>query len=155
MRLNFKAIIVGGIIFYAVQWILGMISGIVLHEGVLEPLYKATTEFWRPELTQDPPDMAALMPRWIATGLIMTFIFAGIYDNIPDLWRHGSGLVRRFQPAGKHLGVVGRGRILPLLHQWCSAGLVCRKICFGLTLKELDKKRAKRCPVRHGGQQIS
>ena len=79
MRLNFKTIIVGGVIFYAVQWVIGMISGIVLHGGVLEPLYKATAEYWRPELMQDPPDMAALMPRWIATGLAMSFIFTGIY----------------------------------------------------------------------------
>ena len=93
MRLNFKTIIVGGIIFYAVQWILGMMTGIVIHNGVLEPLYKATTEYWRPELTQDPPDMAALMPRWIATGLLMTFIFAGIYDNIRDAF-DGSGIVK-------------------------------------------------------------
>lgn len=33
MRLNFKTIIVGGVVFYAVQWVLGMISGIVLHGG--------------------------------------------------------------------------------------------------------------------------
>ncbi len=45
MRLNFKTIIVGGFVFYAVQWVLGMISGIVLHGGVLEPLYKATAEY--------------------------------------------------------------------------------------------------------------
>jgi hypothetical protein len=35
VRLNFKTIIVGGIIFYAAQWVLGMISGIVIHEGVV------------------------------------------------------------------------------------------------------------------------
>jgi len=93
MRLNFKTIIVGGVVFYAVQWVFGMISGIVIHEGVLEPLYKATTEYWRPELTQDPPDMAALMPRWIATGLIMSFLFAGIYDNIRDAF-DGSGVIK-------------------------------------------------------------
>ena len=93
MRLNFKTIIVGGIVLYAVQWIIGMISGIVIHEGVLESLYKATTEYWRPELTQDPPDMAALLPRWIATGLIMSFLFAGIYDNIRDAF-DGSGIIK-------------------------------------------------------------
>ena len=53
----------------------------------------ATTEYWRPELTQDPPDMAALMPRWIATGLITTFILVGIYDNIRDAF-DGSGIVK-------------------------------------------------------------
>ena len=93
MRFSLKTIIVGGIIFYAVQWVFGMISGIVIHEGVLEPLYQATTEYWRPELTQDPPDMASLMPRWIATGLVMSFIFTGIYDNIRDAF-DGSGVIK-------------------------------------------------------------
>ena len=50
MRLNFKTIIVGGLLFYAVQWIFGMISGALIHEGVLGSLYAATAEFWRPEL---------------------------------------------------------------------------------------------------------
>jgi len=93
MRLNFKTIIVGGVVFYAVQWVLGMISGIVIHGGVLEPLYQATAEYWRPELLQDPPDMAALMPRWIATGLVMSFIFTGIYDNIRVAF-DGSGVIK-------------------------------------------------------------
>ncbi|MCH8884888.1 MAG: 3-phosphoshikimate 1-carboxyvinyltransferase, partial [SAR324 cluster bacterium] len=75
-------IIGGGILMYVVQFILGMVSGMFIHEGVLEPLYAATTEFWRPELNQDPPDMAALMPRWIATGLVTALVYAGIYDNI-------------------------------------------------------------------------
>ena len=93
MRLNFKTIIVGGVVFYAVQFIFSMISGPLIHEGVLDPLYKATAEFWRPELTQNPPDMATLMPRWIATGLLMSFLFVGIYDNIRDSF-DGSGLMK-------------------------------------------------------------
>ena len=67
MRLNFKTILIGGIVFYAVSFVFGMISGQFIHEGVLDPLYRATSEFWRPELQQDPPDMAALMPRWRTT----------------------------------------------------------------------------------------
>ncbi len=93
MRLNFKTIILGGLVFYAVQFILSFISGFLIHEGVLESLYAATAEYWRPELMQDPPDMAALMPRWIATGLAMSFLFVGIYDNIRDAF-DGSGLIK-------------------------------------------------------------
>ncbi len=100
MRLNFKTIIVGGIVFYVAQFIVSMITGVVIHEGVLDPLYRATTEYWRPELVQQPPDMAALMPRWIGVGLVMAFIFAGIYDNIRDSF-NGSGVIK-----GLKFGVV-------------------------------------------------
>ena len=93
MRLNFKTIIIGGIVFYAVSFVFGMISGYFIHEGVLEQVYKATSEFWRPELQQDPPDMAALMPRWIAVGLAVSLVYAGIYDNIRGAL-NGSGLIR-------------------------------------------------------------
>ena len=39
------------------------------------------------------PDMAALMPRWIATGLLAAFIQAGIFDNIRSAF-NGSGIVK-------------------------------------------------------------
>lgn len=100
MKLDMKVIIGGGILMYVVQFILGMLSGMFIHEGVLEPLYAATTEFWRPELNQDPPDMAALMPRWIATGLVTALVYAGIYDNIKSAL-DGSGVVR-----GAKFGVI-------------------------------------------------
>ena len=82
MKLDMKVIIGGGLVMYVAQFIVGMVSGMVLHEGVLDPLYKATTEFWRPELNQDPPDMAALMPRWITVGVFVSLVYAAIYDNI-------------------------------------------------------------------------
>ena len=82
MRLDWKVIVGGGVLMYIAQFLTGFITGPLIHEGVLDPLYSATKEFWRPELTQDPPDMAALMPRWIATGLLAAFVQAGIYDNI-------------------------------------------------------------------------
>lgn len=84
MRFNFKIIFIGGVIFYVTTFAFGMISGQLIHEGVLDTLYAATSEFWRPELRQDPPDVAALMPRWISVGLVASFVFAGIYDNIRD-----------------------------------------------------------------------
>lgn len=93
MRLNFKNILVGGVVYYVTAFVFGMISGFFIHEGVLDPLYRATEAFWRPELQQDPPDMAALMPRWIAVGLLTAFVFAGIFDNIRDSL-NGSGLIK-------------------------------------------------------------
>ncbi len=93
MKFNVKIIFLGGLIMYVAQWIIGMASGIFIHEGILEPLYKSTTEFWRPELNQDPPDMAALMPRWIGVGLTAAFLMSGIYDNIRSAF-DGSGAVK-------------------------------------------------------------
>ncbi len=82
MKLNWKIIIGGGLVMYVGQFVVSFITGPLIHEGVLEPIYKMTTEFWRPELNQEPPDMAALMPRWIGVGLLTAFLHAGIYDNI-------------------------------------------------------------------------
>jgi hypothetical protein len=82
MKFNIKVILLGGLAMYAAQWIVSMVTGPVIHEGMLTDLYVANASFWRPELNQVPPDMAALMPRWIATGLIASFIMTGIFDNI-------------------------------------------------------------------------
>ena len=82
MKFNLKVILLGGLAFYVAQFIVSMVTGPFIHEGVLMDLYIANASFWRPELNQNPPDMAALMPRWIATGLIASFILAGVYDNI-------------------------------------------------------------------------
>ena len=93
MRLDWKVIVGGGVLMYIVQFLTSFITGPLIHEGVLDPLYMATNEFWRPELRQDPPDLAALMPRWIATGLLSSLILAGIYDNLRAAL-NGSGIVQ-------------------------------------------------------------
>lgn len=80
--MNWKLIILGGLAFYAAQWVVSMATGYLVHEVILEELYRATTSFWRPELTQVPPDMAALMPRWITAGLIAAFVMTAIYDVV-------------------------------------------------------------------------
>jgi len=93
LKINPKVIFIGGIAMYVSQFLASMLTGPFIHEGVLTPLYIETQAFWRPELNQQPPDMAALLPRWITVGIITTFIIAGIYDNIrPAL--EGSGLVK-------------------------------------------------------------
>jgi hypothetical protein len=84
MKFNFKTIIIGGLVFYVAQFAVSMITGILIHEGVLDALYNEHNAFWRPELRSDPPDMAALMPRWITVGLVMAFIYTTIYDNIRE-----------------------------------------------------------------------
>ena len=82
MKFNIKLILLGGLVFYAAQFVVAMVTGMFIHEGVLDPIYASVPEFWRPELNQDPPDMAALMPRWIATGLIGAFVGVFFWDNI-------------------------------------------------------------------------
>lgn len=80
--MNWKLVILGGLALYVTTFAIGMVTGVVIHEGILDPLYQEHSEFWRPELRQDPPDMAALMPRWIATGLATSFVIAGIYGAV-------------------------------------------------------------------------
>jgi len=78
--MNWKCIIVGAIVFFIVTNILGMfVSGPLIHEGILDDAYMANESFWRPELTQDPPDMGALMPMWLLNGFIVSLIVAGLF----------------------------------------------------------------------------
>lgn len=100
MKFNIKVILLGGLAFYVTQWLVSMVTAPFIHEGVLVNLYIATASFWRPELNQIPPDMAALLPRWISVGLITTFVMTAIYDNIRSAL-NGSPLVR-----GVKFGVV-------------------------------------------------
>jgi hypothetical protein len=80
--MNLKIIFVGGVVYYAAQWVVGMVTGPLIHNGVLVEAYQATASFWRPELMKKPPDMAALLPMWITTGLIGAFLSAAIYGWI-------------------------------------------------------------------------
>lgn len=91
--MNWKLILVGGIVFYVVQWILYFITGPIVHENILADTYRATAEFWRPELMQEPPDMAALMPYWLTAGLVSSFIMAGIYGWVRPAFA-GAGWMR-------------------------------------------------------------
>jgi hypothetical protein len=93
MKFNIKLIFLGGLIYYVAQWIVSMVAGMAIHEGILDPIYKAHQEYWRPELNQDPPDMAALMPRWISVGLVGAFIGAFIFDNVRAAFA-GSGVIK-------------------------------------------------------------
>ena len=92
--MNWKTVVIGGIVFYVVMFIVSMATGPIVHEGILDPLYTANESFWRPELTQDPPDMAALIPRWIAVGLISSIVMAALYGFVQSAftgpgWKRG------------------------------------------------------------------
>lgn len=91
--MNWKLILIGGIVFFIVQFLVSMVTGTVIHGNVLAETYDATAGFWRPALNQEPPDMAALMPYWITTGLISAFILAGIYGVVRHAFA-GAGWLR-------------------------------------------------------------
>jgi hypothetical protein len=91
--MNWKIVVVGGLLFFIATWIVAPITGPLIHEGVLKETYMATGAFWRPELMASPPNMMALLPYWTVTGLIGAFIMAGIYSIVrPAL--SGAGWLR-------------------------------------------------------------
>lgn len=82
--MNWKIVFVGGIAFYVTMFIVSLATGFLIHspDGILYDTYRETASFWRPELNADPPDMGALMPMWILTGLFGALIAAGIYSVV-------------------------------------------------------------------------
>ena len=95
--MNWKAVIVGAIVFWLVTNIVGMfVTGIVIHQKILDPIYRANEPFWLPALAQDPPDMAAVMPRWLLNSFVSSLVVAGIYVCV-----HGS-----FQGSGARKGAM-------------------------------------------------
>lgn len=80
--MNWKIVLLGGLAYYVTIFIGSFVTGQVIHEGILDAPYRATSEFWRPELVQDPPDMAALMPMWMFNGLIGALVVAAIFSWI-------------------------------------------------------------------------
>jgi hypothetical protein len=91
--MNWKLIIIGAIAFYAATWVVSFATGPLIHNGVLMPVYTAHPEFWRPELNETPPNMTALLPYWITTGLIGALIMAGIYGQVRSTFT-GAGWLR-------------------------------------------------------------
>ncbi len=91
--MNWKLIIVGAILFYVATFVVSFATGPLIHQGVLMPIYQAHAQFWRPELNETPPNMAALLPYWITTGLIGALIIAGIYGHVRSAFT-GAGWLR-------------------------------------------------------------
>lgn len=91
--MNAKIIFAGGLAMYVAQFVIAMATGPLIHEGVLVDAYMATAGFWRPELMADPPDMAALLPLWITTGIVGALVIAGIYGVVRSAYA-GAGWLR-------------------------------------------------------------
>jgi hypothetical protein len=88
--MNVKLVLLGGLAFWLATWVVSMFTGPLIHTGVLAADYQAYANFWRPELMEVPPDMVGLLPRWIATGLFLSFILAALYGWVrPVIDGHG------------------------------------------------------------------
>ena len=86
--MNWKLIIVGGLVFWVVTNILAFgVMGPIIHGSVLYPTYQAHQSFWVEPLRQDPPDEAAMMPQWILVSLLSSLVVAGIYDCVASAFR--------------------------------------------------------------------
>ncbi len=81
--MNWQLILIGGVVFWLVTNIFSMfVTATLIDKKVLDPICQANESFWRPELTQDPPDMAALLPQWMLTSFVSSLIVAGIYSLV-------------------------------------------------------------------------
>lgn len=81
--MNWKLVIIGAVAFFVVSNVLGMfVTGTLIHNGVLKTTYEDHQSFWRPELNEDPPDMAAVMPRWLLASFLTSLVVAGIYSCV-------------------------------------------------------------------------
>ena len=112
--MNWKLILLGGLAYFGTTFVVSMITGFVIHEGILADAYDATESFWRPELNQEPPEMGALMPMWIFNGIVTALVIAAIYSFIRPAfsgagWRKGLsyGLLLAAFTAAYHLGLSG------------------------------------------------
>lgn len=103
--MRWKLIILGGLAYYIVTFVVGMATGPLLHNGLLKPEYKAHSELWRPELNEEPPNMGALMPRWIPSGIAASFIVAFVYSRVRSAFS-GPGWKKGLQ-GGFLLGLLG------------------------------------------------
>lgn len=80
--MNAKLIFGGGLVYYVATFLISLVTGPLLHNGILFQAYRQNESFWRPELNMVPPDMAALMPYWVTVGVITSLVLAGIYGVV-------------------------------------------------------------------------
>jgi hypothetical protein len=153
---NWKVIVIGGLIFFIATWLITPITGPLIHNGLLKDVYMATASFWRPELMQDPPDMAALMPYWITVGLITSFISAGIYDVVRSAfagpgWLKGVkfAIVLTLLAAGTMFGLSGVFNLPSQIWIWWMVEWTAMYLLGGAVLGWFAERYAgARTPVR-------
>jgi len=147
--MNWKIVFIGGLAYYVTMFILSMASGAVIHEGILQETYRATASFWRPELNQDPPDMAALMKIWIPTGLLSCFIGAGIYSVIRSsltgaAWQRGLkfGVIAALFALISLMGYWGVFNLPNQIWQWWAVDMIVLHLVGGIVLGLVAQKLA-------------
>jgi hypothetical protein len=147
--MNWKIVFIGGVVFYLAAFLVGMAMGPLIHQGVLKEAYIATASFWRPELNQNPPDMAALMPMWITSGLISAFIGAGIYSIVRSSlsgagWMRGLkfGVILSLLAIGFMGGYRGVFNLPDVIWVWWTVGTVVTYLVGGIVLGFVAEKLA-------------
>jgi hypothetical protein len=152
--MNWKIVFIGGVAFYVTMFIVSFGTGYLIHspEGVLFETYKATASFWRPELNADPPDMGALMPMWIATGIVSALIAAGIYSVVRSslagpAWQRGLkfGLIAALFGLINALGYRGVFNLPDDIWQWWIVDATVLHLVGGIVLGIVAEKVS---PVR-------
>jgi len=147
--MKLKTILVGGLVYFVVMFIASMASAMITHDGMLVEVYKTTAMFWRPELRSEPPDMGALMPLWITTGLISSFITAGVYSLFHSAlsgpgWRRGLvfGFAIGLLYFGLYGGLYGVFDVPAFIWEvWAVEGLVLTMIAsaaLGAVVQKID-----------------
>ncbi len=125
--MNWKLVALGGLTFWLVTNLMSFATGPVIHEGVLDPIYRANEAFWVPALNQDPPDMAAMMPIWLRNSLVSSLVFAAIYGLVGSAlgspgWRRGLtfGLILAAIAASTYLNFSGLFNLPANMWLWWS-----------------------------------
>ncbi len=85
--MRWKLVVIGGLAFFAVAFLISFGTGMVIHQNLLKETYEQYGSFWRPELMEEPPNMAALMPTWIPRGILSGLIVAFIYSGSRSAWK--------------------------------------------------------------------
>ncbi len=149
--MNLKLIVLGGLAFWIAGFITSMITGQLIHTALLADAYNAAPQFWRPELNQDPPDMAALMPEWILSGVVSGLVIAAIYNVVRPAfdgagWNNGLrfGLLLAAFVAAYHLALSGVFDVAGKIWLWWSVDAIVIYAISGIALGVVAEKFAPR-----------
>ncbi|MGE0031460.1 MAG: hypothetical protein AB7T20_10115 [Steroidobacteraceae bacterium] len=150
--MNWKVVVIGGVVYYVALFTLSMVLGIVVHDpqsGLLAEAYGATMSFWRPELFQEKPDPDLMLKMWIPSGLLCAFLAAGIYSVIRSslagpAWMRGLkfGIISSIFAIIGVLGYRGVFNLPDQIWTWWTVGAVVMYLPAGVVLGWIAQKLA-------------
>ena len=79
--MKWKLVVLGGLAWYVGTFLVGLATVPIIHQGIQVATYQSISDFFRPELVKEP-DPAALMPYWVATGLVSSFLLALLFSLV-------------------------------------------------------------------------